>query len=517
MNDFLSDNLQYIIEAGITLLVIGLQINYYNKSKRQIKEFKNIFPPTPLNNSNVELQDDNPQLFQRIKIDKRSYSNIFTEIVGSINNYLEKNHGAIDFAILKDIVERRTESEDEDASSGISLPLYIGLMGTFIGIVIGLVKIAFFGGVTSSNINAFLGGVFIAMIASFAGLLFTVINSSKNYNIAKKENGSRKNIFLKFLENELLPYSGSSISAVLERFKNNIGDFNKKFEINISLFDEKFSGNINSLKESVNKFIENIDPVIENTNDQKELLKELKSVGFKKIVEANLNLFKKMDESVPNFLLFIEKQKELNSAIDKTLQLVSLIDNVLNRVKTFEESINNLGERISTAEYLGLDLLKMVKEKLDLLNNQFELLKQHSQLTSGQIEHHFSQEKEKITLLSLQVLSELQEALNFNVEKNPLKKLELLEPIETLLKEWRQNIITVNEFSSTRADINSSRLYIKEIQEEVKNLVKLKENQKIVFVNNEKHPGTGNDEQKEKPRKSFLRKIFSFRKNRNGK
>lgn len=517
MQHFLSNYWQYFIEGVITILVIGLQVIYYTKTKKRIKELENIFPAGSFNNSNIELDDTNPGLLQKIKINKSACSYLFSDMVESINKYLEKNHGVVDFTIIKSIVDRAVESEEEDVSANVSLPLYIGLMGTFLGIVIGLVKIAFFGGVTGPNIDSFLGGVFIAMIASFVGLLLTVVNNSGNYKKAKKDNDSKKNLFFNFLENELLPYSGNSINEVLERFKNNIGDFNVKFGKNINLFDEKFSDNIRSLKESVNEFTENIDPIIENTTDQKELLKELRSIDFKKIVESNLELFKVMDQAVPNFLLFIQKQSELNNAIDKSIQSVLIIDTILNRVKRFEESINGLGDRIDNASYMESDLLSKVNRKLTELDNQFELLKQHSQLTSGQIEHHFSQEKEKITILSLRVLSELQEALNFNIGKNPLKKLEMLESIEEILKEWRQNIISLKDFIPVSSDINSSKIYINGINDNIVKLIKMKDKSETTGIINSETHENGKDEATDPPPRPWWKRLFGGLKNRNGK
>jgi hypothetical protein len=73
-------------------------------------------------------------------------------------------------------------------------------MGTFTGIIIGLLNIGFGGGVTEENINSFIGGVVIAMVASFFGLLLTVINNSKNFRGCKSYIcDERKNNFLQLL------------------------------------------------------------------------------------------------------------------------------------------------------------------------------------------------------------------------------------------------------------------------------------------------------------------------------
>ncbi|MDC8002119.1 hypothetical protein POV26_13820 [Aequorivita todarodis] len=68
----------------------------------------------------------------------------FSEVIKSTNAYLCKNKGAsADFGILKDTCERHLEKVDNEIGNLINVPLYIGLGGTFIGIIIGLWGIDF--------------------------------------------------------------------------------------------------------------------------------------------------------------------------------------------------------------------------------------------------------------------------------------------------------------------------------------------------------------------------------------
>lgn len=64
-------------------------------------------------------------------------------IIHSINTYLLRNSGAVaDFNLIRDIAERNSETIDEAVSSTLSIPLYLGLLGTLIGIVFGLSHIS---------------------------------------------------------------------------------------------------------------------------------------------------------------------------------------------------------------------------------------------------------------------------------------------------------------------------------------------------------------------------------------
>jgi hypothetical protein len=66
----------------------------------------------------------------------------FVKIVTDTNEYLLNNRGAAaDFDILKDISERHAEAGDEQIQAQLSTPLYLGLLGTFLGAILGLFSI----------------------------------------------------------------------------------------------------------------------------------------------------------------------------------------------------------------------------------------------------------------------------------------------------------------------------------------------------------------------------------------
>ena len=113
---------------------------------------------------------------------------IFDEILLAVNVYLLRNKGAAtDFNLIKDVVERNLDMEEEDISLTVTVPLYLGLMGTMVGIVFGLINLFLVSDPNADfDIKAFLGGVSIAMFASFWGLFCTVSNSSFNLKNARR-------------------------------------------------------------------------------------------------------------------------------------------------------------------------------------------------------------------------------------------------------------------------------------------------------------------------------------------
>lgn len=465
------DDLIIALEIFMLVIVVSIQFGFFFSTLKKIKLLSNLFPKSNFDASFLRPSTTDNSLTQLIKVDNELYNQYFKEVINSINKYLIRNQGASDFAIIKSILERSIEARENSVSSNVSLPLYIGLMGTFIGVIIGLLKIAFWGGVTEVNINSFIGGVVIAMGASFFGLLLTVINNSKNFKNARAVCDERKNSFYNFLQVELLPHLGNSLFEALDKFRNNINDFNSKFERNINLFDTKFSDNISSLRTSVNSLSENINIVVENTKTQREFLIDLKKLDYDRMAAANIKVFLLLKESVPTFIKFIESQKELTESVEHANQFVGTIENILNRVKSFEENINNLGEHINTNKFLGNEVLKRIDENLRYLDLQFELLKQHEIRSSDGIKDYFEKQYQQIQKLADNIKREVQDAMNFQIDKNPFQKLHLLEKIETNITELNNKVNFNGEFKTISENVSTTKNEIQDIKIQLTNAI----------------------------------------------
>ena len=122
---------------------------------------------------------------------------------GMKNDYLIRNKGAADFDILKELAERKSASQQSAIDSNIALPLYIGLLCTFTGVIIGLIRIAT-DGVSDDAIQAFIGGVLIGMIGSAVGLALTT-RSNFVFKNAKKTRDGKQYDYFSFLRSNILP------------------------------------------------------------------------------------------------------------------------------------------------------------------------------------------------------------------------------------------------------------------------------------------------------------------------
>ena len=211
---------------------------------------------------------------KQIRVREQVHSNkVFEEIIKTINRYLQNNKGSADYAILKDITDRNCDAVEAQIEATSPLPVYIGLAGTLIGIIIGVGVLAFQGGVDSlldtesavqvesvdaaprslcvdgkkivdangeihvysadeqewkeytdkgaEGIKNLLQGVGIAMLTTLFGVGFTIIGawSSKR---SSKINEEKKNGFLSWLQSELLPQMSDDLGQVIFQMQRNL-------------------------------------------------------------------------------------------------------------------------------------------------------------------------------------------------------------------------------------------------------------------------------------------------------
>ena len=180
--------LHYILVVLVILAIIVAQIYIFKNTKKKITTYKSIFPNNTSSYSIVEREiqtnngnDDEDGYVEDIDAVSVSQLNISTdnetlkEIKNALNMYLQKNKGAAsDFYLMKDVVERYCDAEEEEINVQQPIPLYLGLMGTMVGIIVGIGFIAVSGGLSSAslmdNITSLMTCVAIAMAASLVGI-----------------------------------------------------------------------------------------------------------------------------------------------------------------------------------------------------------------------------------------------------------------------------------------------------------------------------------------------------------
>jgi hypothetical protein len=494
-------NSYQLIEIIGVALIFCFQLNIFIKTWKQVAVYKAIFPAADsfeiisrgllkqylelpprelLSNLNKYLEESMPKIVQPaiiseggLLLQKERFENdnrIFIELINkkqdgnyvtdkiiyALNTYLIRNRGvASDFHLIKDVVERNTDAVEEDINQSASLPLYLGLLGTFLGIVIGLIQIA---GVDfasdpsalNSAISSLLNGVKIAMMASFSGLLFTVIINGFNFKGARSLVEEKKNDFYTFIQTDLLPLLNQNINSTLASLQSNLHKFN-----------EEFKGNIGKLSSVMGK---NYDTVLA----QEKILDALDKIKITEFAKANVKVLQQLDFTTGQFETF-------NQYLGTATELV-------NKATTFTVSMDEMIKRTNNLHALGEKIVIVFEQNQELaqfLQNHYNALDESHQLITQAVNHvgntlnesldnlkGFTQERinevQKITLKELDLLE--------NKYPEKWKKLDNLEKLDKLVFLETVNKHLTDMKMSTAAQIGSLTQEMKDLNGNILNM-----------------------------------------------
>lgn len=300
-------------------------------------------------------------------------SEVLDSILDAINNYLANNKGNIsDFHLMKDIVDRHCDALEDEINTQIPVPLYLGLMGTMGGILVGIGYLWSSGdlnallnaGSESSGANgveALLGGVALAMISSILGILLTTSGSMSAKN-ARTVNEKRKHIFLSWVQANLLPMLSNDTANAIERMSKNLVAFNKTL-----------SSNTADLRDTLSQ-------VNEATAMQKELLEAVGKISDRDLSKQNLEMYTALRkntgeiEQLCSYLHhsseYLNAVRELNERLDHDNERARAIENML---RYFQEETAQIEQR--------KEVMSQAVGKVDSrLEDQMRKLTEHAEL-----------------------------------------------------------------------------------------------------------------------------------------
>jgi len=448
--------IEIYLALGVTIFVVLIQIIFFLKSRSDCFKLASLFPETydKTENKILRIQDSTIDINTKRYLEELSESEIessqlknvnllalnkksnvsiqFREILDSTNKYLKNNiDTTAEFHILRDIAERISESEENKIASTISLPLYIGLMGTFIGVIFGIINIVLSGdGVGSSiitevSIKVFLSGVFIAMLGSFVGLLLTTINNSYYFKEAKADRDVKKNLYFNFLQVELLPTLENSLGKNLWDFKENLLSFNKEFSVNI------------------NDFKGTIPAITDNLKQQTEFIQKFKEIDIPRLANANIEIFDKLNKSAELFKVFNNYAISINNNIMKADEILIKLTNLLDRMADFENNIKSIGVLVKDSEENYAKIGEYIFEKLSALRDRYQLIKEFVDKSEVDVKAIANESIDRIKALSQNLEQQFDNAFNFSVN-SPFSKLELLDSVNKNLELILEKIGQVN-------------------------------------------------------------------------
>lgn len=433
-------NLSYSILIILVIIIVFAQFAVIRDIVRKLKNIKDIFlDEYSVNNvyltldeiGNIHQAEDImnfPDAFsprQEMKNTKKIRLIVGNDggVIDIINLYLIKNKGELsDFEIIKNITERTCDTEIEDVETQLPIPLYLGLMGTILGIIIGIGEIALKGNGFAdfvahpeNHMGALMGGVAIAMCASFCGVLLTTISSwiSKS---ARIEMEKRKNAFYSWIQAEFLPVLPNSSTSMLAQLERNLNRFNFTFGENIKNMQS-------ALKQ-----------VTSTTSTQLDLMEIIDKLDVTQMAKGNVIVLKELTKSVDKFRMFgvfLDKMSEYTSKLDELSQkLYKLHDNsrVLEKMGTFfeqgEEVFNQRRDEITKS---AMHLNDTLQKTFSMLEEQTGIgmssLQKSFMTTNGEIVSSFEVQQKMMEEYLSKQLSLLQEYCNKQVDLQDSKMI----------------------------------------------------------------------------------------------
>jgi len=379
-----------------------------------------------------------------VVVDDKETSSLLRDVIQTINNYLKKNKGgAADFHLIKDIVERHTDSLDEEINHKLPVPIYLGLMGTVLGIIIGLFSLRFqFDPSTNSlngelfvnSVSGLIQGVKLAMICSFVGLLLTTFLSSWRYMGAKSALEAQKNAFYDFVQTRLLPQMTKDAASTILAMQANLERFNASFESNIRNF-----GGI-------------MDEIHTAFDSQVKLQKELKKMDLTQVANLNANVLVQLRRSMSEFEKFTQYLSQMNSFVRSTAKLTDSINDQLQRTEAVETVVDALQGNIQKNQLV----MEKLREFLERVNEHQAIMTAAGDIDSamaqaiGKLKSHAEEQINSIRIYTTEATEDLRDLVTS--ERGHLRSLDKLDKLDQLDK----LVSAINNMSNDYRTVNSA-------------------------------------------------------------
>ena len=400
----------------IILGIIALQFYFFVKNLNRMHQFRDIF----MKKGTWDISHDRDSGF--VKGIYGQGNIIFSSIKDSINKYLNNSVGSvIDYNLLKDAVDRHCETVEEDISTQTPVPLYCGLAGTMLGVIIGLGSLLFTDSITSLMTNSsaqqsafysaadgvsdLLTGVAWAMVASIFGIGLTTLNSLL-FKKCKLQEESGKNEFLAWMQSVLLPELPSDTSDALNKLVKNLNRFNNTFSSNT----QELGGTLSKVNESY-KF-------------QADIIQKVHDMDVMKMATANVNVLKELKgctEKLEDFQYYLNSVKGYTTAIEKfNEQFFAESDrlHVLEEIRDF--FIRNKAE-----------IAKNLTDETDALKTALKTLQNTSVTNMAELEKVLTDEVDTFKTINKQLLDQFTSQLEAFPKMN--KNLEAISLIPSAL------------------------------------------------------------------------------------
>ncbi len=350
------------------------------------------------------------------------------KLIAEINHYVAKTKGTTDFAVIQNKVERKLNMRYDQSIAKLAFPTYYGLMGTFIGVFIGILMFNqgfdSIEGITDTSIRNLLKGVMVSMSTSLFGLAFTTYNNHKAAE-SRKSVEEDKNAFFDFIQTELMPSLDVSMVLAITRLHETVDRFEPAFDGVINRFQttfdnctkafgDSFEKNVTAVAAAVDTMGRNMDKINENISLQQQLLSTLKSGelvrGMDKYIEAAdhfVSITKSLDkfEEARRMMLAaaqeaISLQNTYSDALRVPKEIAVKVNQILDRIKTFEDNVNRVGGSLENRQILGNDIIETIREQINTIRKKDKIAMKYFEIADGKLSDVFEEQTKVLNELN---------------------------------------------------------------------------------------------------------------------
>jgi len=318
-----------IITYAILLAIAFVQFISFRKTRQKINSFAWVFP--------VGEKD---------------------KITNFLNSYVEnckKNGFSPQLSEAKKIVEEHLEKLEDAINRSLITPLYLGLMGTAIGVIFGFLKYVISKDI-SNAIDYIIGSVGISMFVTALGLFYTIWNSALKFSSAKDKVEEGKQDY--YNENLIGRFTSSvedGLAGVVNEMRVGLDSFNRTLSANLERMDIGFKSAIESTMS-----IQQMD------------FKPLKEVLNK--INTTVNNFEKLDKKFTDVNEYLETMTTLFEKIKGLDPVIESTQSIEKMTKDLNSIANQMNNNFSDTRTLADENSKTTKKLLDYLESNREAL-----------------------------------------------------------------------------------------------------------------------------------------------
>ena len=259
----------------------------------------------------------------------------------AINRYLVRSRGAvIDFALIKNLVDRHTRLSEQRVRYEAWIPLLIGIFALFFAASIGLfflpdlpdelIDRAALAGTTS----VFFTPIKWVALSTLIGTLLTLVTIGGLYPRARWEVLRRKSELFTLVQTELLPSLFQDTTHSLHLLQTSLTSFQQGFAESIEALQVLLNRNYETLKA------------------QERIADALQRVDIMQLAKANVDMFQALGKSAEGLDQFRQYLSQMNHFVENTTALNDKVNHFLFRTEHLETIAEKIKETLDQNERL---------------------------------------------------------------------------------------------------------------------------------------------------------------------